>query len=107
MDRQSDRAAFQDGLDRVATGNYGEDSILEMVDIDSIVTDPTLDILGRILGDFDLDIFAEGSRFTGLTYTVRLWEEGERVAEASGDDLESVLLQIDQTAEALVRAYCA
>lgn len=66
-----------------------------------------LDVVKRILSNFDLDIFAEGSHFTGLTYTVRLWEEGERVAEASGDDLESVLLQIDKTAEALVRAYCA
>ena len=88
-----------EALDRWITGNYGEDSVPP--------DDPTLDTLERILSSFDLDIFAEGSHFTGLTYTARLWEDGERVAEATGKDLEDVLAQIDRDAAALVSAYCS
>ena len=88
-----------EALDRWVTGNYGEDSVPP--------DDDTLDTLKRILSSFDLDIFAEGSHFTGLTYTARLWEDGEQVAEATGKDLATVLAQIDATAEALVSAYCS
>jgi len=66
-----------------------------------------LAILERILSGFDLDLYAEGSHFTGLTYTARLWEDGEQVAEATGKDLEDVLAQIDRDAAALVSAYCS
>ena len=61
-------------------------------------------VLQRILYHFDVDIFSEMRRYQEC-YTVRLWDEGEQVAEASGEDLESVLREIDKTAEALV-SYC-
>jgi hypothetical protein len=68
------------------------------------VNENGLDVLKRILYYFDVDIFSEMRRYQEC-YTVRLWDEGEQVAEASGEDLESVLLEIDKTAEALV-SYC-
>ncbi len=66
-----------------------------------------LDVLKRILGSFDIDIMAQGSRVYGLTYTARLWEDGGEVAEVIGTSLEGVLARLDQSAEALVRAYNA
>lgn len=67
--------------------------------------DDTLALLKRVLGSFDLDIYAEGSNFTGFRYTGRLWEEGETVCECSGANLLSVLQGLDRNAEALVSAY--
>lgn len=67
--------------------------------------DDTLALLKRVLSCFDLDIYAEGSILAGFTYTGRLWEEGETVAECTGKSLEGVLRDLDRNAEALVSAY--
>jgi len=62
--------------------------------------DDTLALLKRVLGCFALDMFAEQRRYQE-SYTVRLWDQGETVAESSGEDLETVLQDIDRTAAAI------
>ena len=59
-----------------------------------------MEVLARILDHFDLDFFAELGR-DGLTYTVRLWDQGEQVAECSGTNLENVLREMDKSAAAI------
>jgi len=66
----------------------------------------TITVQKRILGSFEFDVFADLRRGQEI-YTVRLWEEGKQVASASGPDLAQVYREIDQTADALVSAYCA
>ena len=68
--------------------------------------DDTLALLRRVLSCFDLDLYAEGSHFTGFTYTGRLWEEGNQVCECGPDkDLAKVLQDLDTNAGAIVSAY--
>ena len=67
--------------------------------------DDTLALLKRVLSCFDVDFYAEGSVLTGFTYTGRLWEEGETVAECTGKSLEDVLRDLDVNAGAIVSAY--
>jgi len=108
MDRL-DRVA----LDRHITGNYGEDSVPQeeteqAENFDRAFgkeDDPTMALLKRVLSSFDLDIYAEGSHFTGVRYTARLWEEGNQVCECGPGELESVLQDIDRNAGAIVSAY--
>ena len=67
--------------------------------------DDTLALLKRVLSCFDLDLYAEGSHFTGFTYTGRLWEEGAQVCECGPGKLEDVLRDLDVNAGAIVSAY--
>ena len=62
--------------------------------------DDTLALLKRVLGCFALDMFAEQRRYQE-SYTVRLWDQGETVAESSGEDLEDVLRDADRNAAAI------
>ena len=67
--------------------------------------DDTMALLKRVLSCFDLDLYAEGSHFTGFRYTGRLWEEGNQVCECGPGKLEDVLNDLDRNAEAIVSAY--
>ena len=59
--------------------------------------DDTLALLKRVLGCFDLDMF----QFPSNRFMVRLWDEGECIAEREGDDLENVLRELDKDAAAI------
>jgi hypothetical protein len=80
---------------------YGEKIVVDkesnVLEVSESTMDP-FETLKRILGSFDIDISAEGSHFTGLTYTARLWHDNSEIAQVSGPDLAELLRKLDQDA---------